>query len=276
MAEARADKPTHFINFPLTHFNEFVVKYNKLQSIILERGIDCKLQICPHISLTMLDLKPGDISAVDIAIQEFIDDFCFENAALTFCNPHVLGRCIVLDVKGCDELHEDIVDYIIEKGCVADQSRKWIAHCTVAQFNNIPPKYLLDSIKDLQFNFTISIKETAPAYLQLVELGAEKKDGFYKYLVSHWMGVRCVNKPPTDKLGSIMGYCCLGIIREELPEGSFPEQDDDAWNKLAYHYDNNLWFYRFVLKNSKYFRRTIRYKSCFCEGEFSYTDSDED
>lgn len=276
MAVAYADKPTHFINFPLSHFNEFVVKFNKLQATLIEGGVECKLQNSPHISVTMLDIKPSDINAVDIAIQEVIDDFCFDEAALTFCNPHILGRCIVLDVKGCEELHEDVVEYIRAKGCVADQSRKWIAHCTIAQFTNITPKHLPDGIKDLQFNCTIPIKQSAPAYLELVELGAEKKDGFYKSLFSHWMGIRSIDKPPTDHLSAIMGYCCLDMIREELPEGSFPEQDDDAWNKLAYHYDNNLWFYRFVFKNSKYFRKTIRHKCCNCAGEFSYTSSDED
>nr|QOE77305.1 non-structural protein NS2a protein [Betacoronavirus HKU24] len=275
MAVAYADKPTHFVNFPLSHFNEFVVKYNKLQAAIIESGVECKLQTCPHISIALLDLKPGDIGMVDIAIQEVIDDFSWEDAALTFCNPHVLGRFLVLDVKGCDELHEDIVDYVREKGCVAGQSRKWIAHCTIAQFCGIPPKCLPD-VKHLQFNFTIPIKQSAPAYLELVALGSEKKDGFYKPLFSHWMGIRTINVPPTDHLSAIMGYCCLDKIREQLPEGSLPEQDDDAWSKLAYHYDNNLWFYRFVFKNSWYFRKTIRHRCCNCAGEFSYSSCDED
>nr|AFE48824.1 NS2a2 protein [Rabbit coronavirus HKU14] len=29
-----------------------------------------------------------------------------------FENSHILGRCIVLDVKGVEELHDDLVNYI--------------------------------------------------------------------------------------------------------------------------------------------------------------------
>lgn len=264
MAVAFADKPNHFVNFPLAQFKGFLDKFKQLQSQLLGVGVDCKLQEAPHVSITMLDVTSDKYKHVDISIQEIIDDMDWDvGLNLVFHNPHILGRCLVLDVRGLDELHDEIVEYIREKGCVADQSRQWIAHCTIAQLSNIIPKL------DLQFNYNLKIEQTSPARLELVKLGAVKHDGFYEPIFSHWMGVRTCYTPPTQKLGSIMGICCLSLIREQLSEGDLPEDDEQAFNKLAYHYQYNLWFFRYVYDNSSIFRRVCKVKDavdCVCTG----------
>lgn len=273
MASAFADQPTHFVNFPLMGFSSFVGDFKKLQSEVLDVGLDCKLQTCPHISIIMLQLENGDVDKVDIAIQEVIDDFDFEDVCLIFSRPHILGRCLVLDVDGIEELHNDVNDYIRDKGCTVGQSRKWIAHVTVAQIKDMSS--IKDAINHLQFNHTIQITPDSSASLELVKLGAEKCDGFYKSIVSHWMGLRHFSKPPTHKLGSIIGYCCLDKIRADLGNDMLPQHDDDAWFKLSYHYENNLWFYRHVYNNSEYFRRCCKNKGCCCEGLYSDYSSDD-
>nr|UZN72565.1 32 kDa non-structural protein [Bovine coronavirus] len=269
MAVAYADKPNHFINFPLTQFEGFVLNYKGLQFQLLDEGVDCKIQTAPHISLAMLDIQPEDYRSVDVAIQEVIDDMHWgEGFQIKFDNPHILGRCIVLDVKGVEELHDDLVNYIRDKGCVADQSRKWIGHCTIAQLTDaaLSIKENVDFINSMQFNYKITINPSSPARLEIVKLGAEKKDGFYETIVSHWMGIRFEYNPPTDKLAMIMGYCCLEVVRKELEEGDLPENDDDAWFKLSYHYENNSWFFRHVYRKSSYFRKSCQNLDCNCLG----------
>nr|ATN37895.1 phosphodiesterase [Murine hepatitis virus] len=132
---AFADKPNHFINFPLTQFSGFMGKYLKLQSQLVEMGLDCKLQKAPHVSITLLDIKADQYKQVEFAIQEIIDDLAAYEGDIVFDNPHMLGRCLVLDVRGFEELHEDIVEILRRRGCTADQSRHRIPHCTVAQFD---------------------------------------------------------------------------------------------------------------------------------------------
>nr|AFE48825.1 NS2a3 protein [Rabbit coronavirus HKU14] len=68
-------------------------------------------------------------------------------------------------------------------------------------------------------NYKITINPSSPARLEIVKLGAEKKDGFYETIVSHWVGIRYEHNPPTDNLAMIMGYCCLEVVRNELEEG---------------------------------------------------------
>nr|ARC95201.1 nonstructural protein [Porcine hemagglutinating encephalomyelitis virus] len=193
MAVSYADNPNHFINFPLTQFDGFVLNYKGLQSQLLDVGVDCKIQTAPHISLTMLDIQPEDYISVDVAIQEAIADMHWgEGFQIKFDNPHILGRCLVLDVKGIQKLHDDLVNHIRAKGCVVDQSRKWIGHCTIAQFLDaaLSIKENVDFINCMQFNYKITINPSSPARLEIVKLGAEKKDGFYETVVSHWMGIR--------------------------------------------------------------------------------------
>lgn len=277
-----ADKPTHFINFPLTQFPVFLEKYKTLQAQLLINGVDCKLQVAPHISLDMLSLEEGQEKGVDIAIQETIDDLPFgqdgDLCDITLSNLHVLGRCIVLDVNGVQELHDDINVCVSKKSIVIGQSREWIPHCTVAQLNENECKDITmvqAKIQELQFFHQIHITNASPARLELVKLGAEKCDGFYKSLASHWIGIRSEYEPPTHRLGQIMAFCCLDKIRKQLPEGDLPKDDEDAWWKLAYHYENNLWFFRHVYRYSSYFRQTCRNKDCNCMGEYSdYSDEE--
>nr|WEM02671.1 NS2 accessory protein [Equine coronavirus] len=269
MSVAYADRPTHFINFPLISFEGFMLNFKDLQFRLLEEGVDCKLQMVPHVSLAMLDIVQDQIKCVDTSLQQVIDCICWDDGFhINFGNPKILGRCVVLEVKGLEELHGEIERSISEKGCVVGQSRPWIAHCTIAQLTDaaLVINENLDFINSLQFNYTITINPASPSRLELVKIGAEKKDGFYKSVVSHWMGIRFYYKPPTDKLAMIMGYCCLEKIREELDGEDFPQHDDDAWSKLSYHYENNLWFYRHVYRNSSYFRLVCKLKDCICMG----------
>lgn len=261
---AFADKPNHFINFPLAQFSGFMDKYLKLQQEIIENGFDCKLQLVPHVSITMLDINAEQYKLVDFSIQEILDDLGAYEGDIIFDNPHMLGRCLVLDVKGFEELHDDIVEILRTRGLVADQSRKWIPHCTVAQFNS----GFSEQIK-LQFFYKLPFylkhnHEFTDARLELVKLGASKIDGFYSSELSVWCGDRICYKPPTDKLGAICGYCCLDKIRCELELGDLPSDDEDAWYKLKYHYENNTWLFRYAYDNSEHFRMACRMKGCIC------------
>nr|AFE48813.1 NS2a2 protein [Rabbit coronavirus HKU14] len=61
----------------------------------------------------MLAIQPEDYKSVDVAIQEVFDDMHWcDGFQIKFENPHILGRCIVLDIKGVEELHDDLVNYI--------------------------------------------------------------------------------------------------------------------------------------------------------------------
>ncbi len=280
MALALADKPTHFVNFPLAQFDEFMVKYKELHAEIQRRGIVCKLQSAPHVSITMLDIDECDIKDVDIVLQETVDDFDDEEEFLmTFTNPHFLGRCLVLDVTGPEKLHDDVVLRLRNKGIKCDQSREWICHCTVAQFSEDPNAndFIVDQCNGLQFSYMEPIHIHSDAHIELVQIGASKEDGFYDCILSHWMGIRWEyspeSRPPDGKLGAIMGYCCLDILREQCGDEYFPKDDDDAWYMLSEHFECRLWFYRYVYRNSSYFRQTIKNRCCNCAGEFS---SDED
>ncbi|URD31285.1 NS2 protein [Mouse coronavirus] len=256
---AFADKPTHFVNFPLASFECFLEKFYNLQNIISSTGLECKLQKVPHISITMLDIDKSQYRCVDVAIQEIIDDFLAYEGDIVLSNPHVLGRSLVLDVTGLQELHDDIVVSLREKGVTADQSRNWIPHCTVAQFIGEIPLQL-----NMHFFHSIQLNTTSPASIELVKIGADKVCNWYISEFSYWVGIRSCYKPPTQKLGSIIGYCCLDKIREDLIDGVLPSNDDDAWSKLKYAYENNTWFYRYVYDNSLYFRDACKTRDCIC------------
>lgn len=260
---AFADKPNHFINFPLAQFSGFMDKYLKFQSQLVEMGLDCKLQKAPHVSITLLDISAEQYKQVEFAIQEILDDLEAYEGDIVFDNPHMLGRCLILDVKGFEELHEDIVEILRRRGCTADQSRQWIPHCTVAQFDEERETNGLQFYHNLPFYLKHNSLLT-DARLELVKIGSSKIDGFYCSQLSIWCGERLCYKPPTPKFSDIFGYCCIEKIRVDLEIGDLPEDDEEAWAELSYHYQRNTYFFRYVYDNSIYFRTVCRMKGCMC------------
>nr|WIF20063.1 ORF2 [Luchacovirus sp.] len=273
---AFAYKPTHFVNFPLRHFDSFYEAFlNTQRDLVFYLG--CKLQSAPHVSISMLDARNSELRYIDFAIRDCIDYMYEGEISVYFSNLRLLGKHVICDVSGLDDWHDEVERYIRKAGYVCGQSRSWLPHVTFGSLDcdsaelDVFSKVIVDN--GLSFNFKLDIFEGDSFYLDIVKIGATKHDGLYDAEFSAWVYCRFSVDPPTDKLGIFMGIACMEDIRIELEDDDLPLDDADAYYKLQYSYEYNGWFWRYCLSNSRTFRRHVQARRCTCLDSCS-SDSD--